>query len=120
LGALNGDCKVLELLNRTFEVNTYTVIVVALLAGWSGVLTMHVLSRTLLALVFVPGFVFGALVANYLFVEYGFYPTPDKETNIVIACTVGIIMALLVLLIITRLATAIMGTRVSRYQFRRT
>lgn len=109
-----------EFLDKTFEVNAYTVVVVALLAGWSGILTMHVLSRTLLALVFVPGFVFGALFANYLFVEYGFYPTPDQETNVVIACTLGIIMALLVLLIITRLATAIIGTRVSRYQFRRT
>ena len=42
----------LEFLNRTFEVDTYTIVVVALLAGWAGVLTMHVLSRTMLALVF--------------------------------------------------------------------
>lgn len=118
MGALSGEC-VLEFLNRTFEVDTYTVVVVALLAGWSGVLTMHVLSKTVLALIFVPGFVFGALVANYLFVEYSFYPTPDQETNVVVACTLGVIMALLVLLVATRLATAIVGTRVSRYQFRR-
>lgn len=119
LGALISGWKVLEFLNRTFEVDTYTIVVVALLAGWSGVLTMHVLSRTVLALLFVPGFVFGALVANYLFVEYSFYPTPDQETNVVVACTLGIIMALLVLLIATRIAAALMGTRVSRYQFRR-
>ena len=117
LGALNG-IRVVEFLNRTFEVDTYTVVVVALLAGWSGVLTMHVLSRTLLALVFVPGFVFGALVANYLFIEYAFYPTPDQETNVVLACTLGIIMALLVLLIVTRIGAALMGTRVSRHRFR--
>lgn len=109
-----------EFLNRTFEVDTYTIVVVAMLAGWSGVLTMHVLSRTVLALIFVPGFVFGALVANYLFVEYSFYPTADPETNVVVACTLGVIMALLVLLVVTRLLAAITGARAARYQFRRT
>ena len=56
----------LNFLNQTFEVDTYTIIVVALLSGWSGVLTMQMLSRTMLAMVFVPGFIFGALVVNYL------------------------------------------------------
>jgi uncharacterized membrane protein YeaQ/YmgE (transglycosylase-associated protein family) len=108
----------LDFLNRTFEVDTYTIVVVALLAGWSGVLTMHVLSKTIMALVFVPGFIFGALVANYLFELYGFYPTPDKQTNVVVACTLGIIAALLVLLIVTRTMSAIAGVRVERHQFR--
>jgi hypothetical protein len=110
---------VLEFLNQTFEVDTYTIVVVALLAGWSGVLTMHVLSRTMLALVFVPGFIFGALVANYLFEEFAFYPTPDKDTNVVIACTIGIIAALLVLIIMMRLMSAIAGMRAERHQFKR-
>jgi uncharacterized membrane protein YeaQ/YmgE (transglycosylase-associated protein family) len=109
----------LDFLNKTFEVDTYTIVVVALLAGWSGVLTMHALSKAVMALVFVPGFVFGALVANYLFEEYGFYPTPDKSTNIVVACTLGIIAALLVLLLVTRIATTVTGLRVERHQFRR-
>jgi hypothetical protein len=111
--------KMLEFLNRTFEVDTYTIVVVALLAGWSGVLTMQVLSKMMLALVFVPGFMFGALVANYLFDVYQFYPTPDKETNVVVACTLGIICALLVLLVITRLTTVVVGMRVQRSQVRR-
>ena len=109
--------RMLDFLNKTFEVDTYTLVVVALLAGWSGVLTMHALSKAVMALVFVPGFVFGALVANYLFEEYGFYPTPDKSTNIVVACTLGIIAALLVLLLVTRIATTITGLRVERHQF---
>ena len=108
----------LEFLNRTFEVDTYTI-VVALLAGWAGVLTMHVLSRTMLALVFVPGFIFGALVANYLFEEFAFYPTSDKDTNVVVACTLGIIAALLVLMIMIRLMAALAGVRAERHQFKR-
>jgi uncharacterized membrane protein YeaQ/YmgE (transglycosylase-associated protein family) len=109
----------IEFLNKTFEVDTYTIVVVALLAGWSGVLTMHVLSRTVLACVFVPGFIFGALLANYLFIEYGFYPTSDKDTNVVVACTLGIIGALFVLLIVTRVMSRVAGLRVERHQFRR-
>ena len=108
-----------EFLNRSFEVDTYTIVVVALLSAWAGVLTLHVLSKTMLALVFVPGFIFGALIANYIFEEIGFLPTPDQETNVVVACTLGIIAALLVLLVVTRLTAALAGARVQRHQFKR-
>jgi uncharacterized membrane protein YeaQ/YmgE (transglycosylase-associated protein family) len=109
----------LEFLNQAFEVDTYTIVVVALLSGWAGVLTLHVLSKTVLALVFVPGFIFGALIVNYAFEEIGFYPTPDPETNVVVACTLGIIGALLVLLVVTRFTSMLAGARVQRHQFKR-
>jgi uncharacterized membrane protein YeaQ/YmgE (transglycosylase-associated protein family) len=109
----------LNFLNPTFDVDTYTLVVVALLAGWSGVLTMQVLSRAMLAMVFVPGFIFGALVTNYLFQQYAIYPTPDKETNVVVACTLGMIVALLVLLVVTKISTVAAGLRVARHQFKR-
>ena len=109
----------LDFLNLTFEVDTYTIVVVALLSAWAGVLTLHVLSKTMLALVFVPGFIFGALVANFLFEEYGVYPTPDQETNVVVACTLGIIVALLILLVLTRFTTMLTTARVQRHQFQR-
>lgn len=109
----------LDFLHRAITVDTYTLVVVALLSGWAGVLTLHVLSRTMMALVFVPGFVLGAFVTNYLFELTGFYPTSDRETNVVVACTIGIIIALIVLLVFLR-ATAILGRmRVERHQFRR-
>ena len=114
-----GNGQMLNFLNQTFEVDTYTIVVVALLSGWSGVLTVQVLSRTMLAMVFVPGFIFGALVANYLFEQYAIYPTPDKEPNVVIACTLGMIIALLVLLVVTRISTIVADYRVAHHQFRR-
>lgn len=109
----------MQFLNQTFEVDTFTIVVVALLSGWSGVLTVQVLSRAVLAMLFVPGFIFGALAANYLFEQYAIYPTPDKETNVVVACTLGIIAALLVLLVVTKVSTVAAGLRVARHQFRR-
>lgn len=110
----------MQFLNQTFEVDAFTLVVVALLSGWSGILTVQVLSRATLAMLFVPGFIFGALVANYLFEHYAIYPTPDKETNVVIACMLGIIIALLALLVMTRLSAIAAGFRVARHQFRRT
>ncbi len=109
----------LEFLNQTFQVDTYTIVVVALLSGWAGVLTLHVLSKTVMALVFVPGFIFGALIANYIFDRFGFFPTPDQETNVVVACTLGIIAALLVLLVVTRFTSILAAARVQRHQFKR-
>jgi hypothetical protein len=104
--AVREELHMLDFLHQALTVDTYTIVVVALLSGWAGVLTLHVLSRTVLALVFIPGFVFGALLANYLFEEIGFMPTPDRETNVVIACTLGLIVTLLVLLVIMRLTSA--------------
>ena len=108
----------LDFLNRAVAVDTYTLVVVAMLSGWAGVLTLHVLSRTLLALVFVPGFVLGALFMNYMFERIGFNPTPDRETNVVIACTIGMIIALFVLLISLRIAAVVSGMRVQRHRFK--
>ena len=109
----------LDFLNRVITVDTYTLVVVAVLSGWAGVLTLHVLSRTVLALVFVPGFIFSALVANYVFELTGFHPTPDRETNVVIACTLGIIIALFALLLLLRVTALLAGMRVERHQFKR-
>ena len=118
--AVPEELQMLDFMQRALTVDTYTIVVVALLSGWAGVLTLHVLSRTLLALVFIPGFVFGALIANYLFDRFGFRPTPDHETNVVVACTVGLIFTLLALLVVMRLTAAYAGLRVERHQqFRR-
>jgi hypothetical protein len=109
----------LEFLNRAVTVDTYTLVVVAMLSGWAGVLTLQVLSRTMLALVFVPGFILGALITNYVFELTGFYPTADRETNVVIACTMGIIIALFVLMMSMRVTAIVAGLRVDRHQFKR-
>ena len=109
----------LQFLNQTTELDTYTLVVAALLSGVSGILTMHVLSQTMLAMVFVPGFFSGALGANYLFEQCAIYPTPEKETNVVVACTLGIIVALLVLLVVIKISTVAAGYRVARHQFKR-
>ena len=109
----------LQFLSQTFEADTYTQIVVALLSVSAGLLTKRVLSQTMLAVVLVPGFTFGALVVNYLFEQYAIYPTADRETNVVVACALGTILTLFVLLALIRLTTLATEPRVARYQFKR-
>jgi hypothetical protein len=113
------ELLMLDFLHRAITVDTYTLVVIGLLSGWAGVLTLQVLSRTLLALIFVPGFVLGAFVVNYIFELTGFGPTSDRETNVVIGCTVGLILALLVLLVVLRATSALAALRVQRHQFKR-
>ena len=109
----------LQFLSQTFEADTYTQIVVALLSVSAGLLTKRVLSHTMLAVVLVPGFIFGALVVNYLFEQYAIYPTADRETNVVVACALGTMLALFVFLALMRLTALAAGALVARYQFRR-
>jgi len=92
---------------------------VALLSVSAGLLTKRVLSQTMLAVVLVPGFTFGALVVNYLFEQYAIYPTADRETNVIVACALGTILALFVLIGLVRLTALVAEARVARYQFRR-
>jgi hypothetical protein len=109
----------LDFLSRALTVDTYTLVVVAVLSGLAGVLTLHVLSQTLLALVFIPGFVLGALIMNHVFELAAFYPTPDRETNVVIGCTAGLIISLFVLLVCLRVSAVVSGLRLERHQFKR-
>ena len=107
------------MLDFLHQVDTYTLVVVAVLSGWAGMLTLVVLARTLLALVFIPGFVLGALTMNYVFELAGIDPTPNHETNVVIACTVGLIVSLFVLLMCLRVSAVMSGLRAERHQFKR-
>jgi hypothetical protein len=109
----------LQFIGHTFEADTYTRIVAALLAISAGLLTKRVLSHTLLAVVLVPGFTFAALFSNYLFEQYAIYLTSDRETNVVFACTLGIILALFVLVGLVRLAAVAAEACAARYQFTR-
>ena len=74
---------------------------VALLSGWAGVLTLHVLSKTMLALSFVPASS-SAPSSPTTCSSTSASTRPRQDTNVVVACTLGIIVALLALLVVTR------------------
>jgi hypothetical protein len=106
-------------LERALAVDTFTLLIVAMLSGWAGVLALHALQRTLLALIFVPGFTMGALISNHVFELVEFLPTHDRRTNTIIACTVGIIAAFFALMLLIRLTKFLAGLQFRRHRFRR-
>jgi len=109
----------LEVLTRAIDVDTFTLLSVAALSGWAGFLIMFVQPKRLLVLAFLPGFVLGALAANYFFLEYGVLVTSEKETNVVLASTIGVTLALLVMLAALRLMGALYAMRLQSYKIPR-
>lgn len=108
----------LEVLSRAIDVDTFTLLSVAALSGWAGLLLMFVQPNRMLALALMPGFVVGPLAANYLFLEYGVFPTSEDETNVVLASTIGVSVALLIMIAVLRLMGAINTMRLESYKIR--
>ena len=109
----------LELLTRAIDVDTFTLLSVAALSGWAGFLIMFVQPKRLLALAFLPGFAAGAVAVNYIFLEYGVFLTAEKETNVVLASTIGVTAALIVMLAALRLMGVLHTLRLHSYKIPR-
>jgi hypothetical protein len=77
---------------------------------------MFVQPKRMLALALMPGFVVGALAANYFFLEYGVYLTSENETNVVLASTIGVSVALLIMIALLHLMGAINKMRLQSYK----
>ena len=106
----------LDVLSRAIDVDTFTLLSVAALSGWAGLLLMFVQPKRMLALALMPGFVVGALAANYFFLEYGVYLTSENETNVVLASTIGVSVALLIMIALLHLMGAINKMRLQSYK----
>ena len=106
----------LEVLSRAIDVDTFTLLSVAALSGWAGLLLMFVEPKRMMALALMPGFVVGALAANYFFLEYGVLLTSENETNVVLASTIGVSVALLIMIAVLRLMGAISTMRLKSYK----
>jgi len=109
----------LDFLQRAIAVDNFTLVIAGLLSGWAGVLTMQVLPRALLGAIITPFFGLGALITNYCFELIGLQPTSDRETNIIVGCTAGLIAAMLVIFLLLRVSSTLAGLRAERYQFKR-
>ncbi len=106
----------LEVLSRAIDVDTFTLLSVAALSGWAGLLLMFIQPKRMIALALMPGFVVGGLAANYFFLEYGIYLASKTETNVVLASTIGVTLALLIMIAVLRLMSAISAMRLESYK----
>lgn len=76
-------------------------------------LIREMLDSMALACIAAPVLIVGALAANYLFRANMLVPTPDKDTNVVVASAVGVLIAM-VLILISIWAMMLMSERRTR------
>ncbi len=93
---------IFEALQKLGDVNTFTVVAVIGLVAIANWLIKLLTDSTGFAILFTPAMIIGALAANYLFVEYYVMPTQDKNSNVVIASALGVLIAMIFMLLATR------------------
>lgn len=92
-----------ELLSQIFNVKPFVLWLIVVMSGICGFVMRQLLPDSALSYIYVPGFIVGALVSNYLFFRFSILVATEKEANIVAATGFGISVALLVMLGLTRL-----------------
>lgn len=99
-----------DVIARILTVDQFSVLIVATLTVGAGYFVSQALSA-MMAILFVPGFLVGALVSIYLFREFGILIGPDNDTNATIASGVGIIVSLLIMLALVRFTMSLRKVR---------
>ena len=102
-----------DLAANLLTIDDYTrwVVFCAVVAALWIVKTMT--ESTALAVIFSPAILFGALAANYLFRINFVVASGDKDTDVVVASAIGVLLALVLMLVASRIAIT-MGERRSR------
>jgi hypothetical protein len=100
----------LETLDGILLANTYTYSVVGVLTVFAGLLVRHMTSSTALAIIYAPALAFGALAGVYYCREIGLIVTFDNNANIVATAGIGMLVACMVMLVLTRLFFMMIAT----------
>jgi hypothetical protein len=96
----------IDTLNDIVNVNFVTALVVITMSVGSGVIFREVTNSNLLTVLLVPALAFGALVSIYAMSMAGVFFTSNHESNTVVTSSVGMILALLIVLGLIRLRLA--------------
>ena len=95
-----------ETLNHIFSVDAFTFYVVGGLTVWAAVLVRLMTDSTALAFLFMPFINFGALAGIFVCRELSVVFSQEKDSNLIVSALVGMIVALLIMLLATRLVYA--------------
>ena len=95
-------------------VDQYTMAIVCTLVAAIVWLMKLILDSTALAILFAPVLLFSGLLANFIFKATGFAQTADKDTNVVIASSVGVFLALVVLLLLVWASVTLSNSKARR------
>ena len=102
-----------DLAANLLTIDDYTRMVVFCTVVTALWLVRTMTESTALTVLFSPAILFGALAANYLFRINFVVASGDKDTDVVVASAIGVLLALILMLLASRIAIA-MGERRSR------
>ena len=93
-----------NLIANLTTVDDYTQIVIFCAVVSALWLLRAMTESTALTVIFSPAILFGARAANYLFRVNFVNASNDKDTNVVVASAVGVLFALILMLLASRIA----------------
>lgn len=88
-----------DLLAYIWSIDNLTMFMVAVLATWGGYIVHQMISSHIMTMLFVPGFVVGAVVSNYIFGKLGLFVLADKDSNALVVTAIGMMTALVVMIV---------------------
>lgn len=86
-----------DILIYLLSIDNMTIFLVAVLATWGGYIVHQMVSSTIMTLLFVPGFVSGALISNYVFGKFGIILLADRDSNSLVITAIGMVSALFII-----------------------
>lgn len=92
-----------DTLNMIVSVDVFTISVVGVLTAWASIMIRHMTGSTVLSLAFCPAIYLGALVGIYQCREFDLLFSTDNDTNIIMSACFGMIAAMLIMLVLTRM-----------------
>lgn len=96
-------------IDEVLSADAYTWTVVTLMAAVCAAFVASAIGNVLHAFIFFPGFVVGGLLASWSTRTYDVYIVPDRKISTIVESAVGMVGALIVLLLLTRVVMALYG-----------
>lgn len=92
----------IELLLSLFQADFFSYIIVAILTLWAASLVKIMTGSSILCWLFMPAFALGALaMVSYCKLEHIIF-VDDKDSNVIVTSSVGVLAGFLVMLLLTK------------------
>lgn len=94
-----------------YALDRYTLTITMCFVAVAFWLIHEIVGSTALAVLSAPVMMAGGVICNYLFGVYYIFPTTDKDTNVVIACAVGVVTSMILVLVAMWISISISEAR---------
>ncbi|HMN39017.1 MAG TPA: hypothetical protein PKD49_15075 [Hyphomicrobium sp.] len=99
--------SILDYLTQVIDISVFVAAVTACLMGFAYWLVRLMTDSLLLSMLYTPAMLFGGLASNHFFQQHFIVLMQDTDSNTVLGVALGIILAMLTMLMVTRVVYAI-------------